>query len=101
MDGWQIQFNIDISLIYSYFQYGQDPLLRQLSKQTGENFDLSPPSGRGDPLLRQLVRNGDYKVVNLEPPRPLTNTFDTLREAAREKNRKYLVQDLLNFSNYR
>ena len=75
----------DISLIYSYFQYGQDPLLRQLSKQTGENFDLSPPSGRGDPLLRQLVRNGDYKVVNLEPPRPLTNTFDTLREAARKK----------------
>ena len=68
-----------------YFQYGQDPLLRQLSEQTRENYDLPPPASRGDPLLRQLVRNGDYKVVNLEPPRPLTNTFDTLRKAVRKE----------------
>ena len=82
------------------FQYGQDPLLRQLSEQTRENYDLPPPASRGDPLLRQLVRNGDYKVVNLEPPRPLTNTFDTLRGAVRKEIFRSIFVKLFKLERY-
>ena len=95
-----ILISLFICYRYSYFQYGQDPLLRQLSEQTRENYDLPPPASRGDPLLRQLVRNGDYKVVNLEPPRPLTNTFQTLREAVSQEIFRSIFIKLFKLERY-
>ena len=51
-------------------------------------------------MLRQLVRNGDYKVVNLEPPRPLTNTFDTLRGAVRKEIFRSIFIKLFKLERY-
>ena len=51
-------------------------------------------------MLRQLVRNGDYKVVNLEPPRPLTNTFDTLRKAVRKEIFRSIFIKLFKLERY-
>ena len=59
-------------------QYGQDPLLRQLSKHSSDNFDLAAPGGRADPLLRQLNKNGNIRVQNLQPPQRLTNIFEAM-----------------------
>ena len=51
-------------------------------------------------MLRQLVRNGDYKVVNLEPPRPLTNTFQTLREAVSQEIFRLIFIKLFKLERY-
>ena len=51
-------------------------------------------------MLRQLVRNGDYKVVNLEPPRPLTNTFDTLRGAVSQEIFRSIFIKLFKLERY-
>ena len=65
-------------------QYSQDPLLRQLSQHSSDNFDLEPPAGRTDPLLRQLNKNENIKVQNLQPPpQRLTNIFEAMGGAKR------------------
>ena len=63
----------------SGWQYRQDPLLRQLSQHSSDNFDLQPPAGRTDPLLRQFNKNDNIKVQNLQPPpQRLTNIFEAM-----------------------
>ena len=63
----------------SGWQYRQDPLLRQLSQHSSDNFDLEPPAGRTDPLLRQFNKNENIKVQNLQPPpQRLTNIFEAM-----------------------
>ena len=63
----------------SGWQYRQDPLLRQLSQHSSDNFDLQPPAGRTDPLLRQFNKNENIKVQNLQPPpQRLTNIFEAM-----------------------
>ena len=65
-------------------QYSQDPLLRQLSQHSSDNFDLEPPVGRTDPLLRQLNKNENIKVQNIQPPpQRLTNIFEAMGGANR------------------
>ena len=66
-------------LYISGWQYRQDPLLRQLSQHSSDNFDLQPPAGRTDPLLRQFNKNENIKVQNLQPqPQRLTNIFEAM-----------------------
>ena len=63
----------------SGWQYRQDPLLRQLSQHSSDNFDLQPPPARTDPLLRQFNKNENIKVQNLQPPpQRLTNIFEAM-----------------------
>ena len=58
--------------------------MRQLSQHSSDNFDLEPPAGRTDPLLRQLNKNENIKVQNLQPPpQRLTNIFEAMGGAKR------------------
>ena len=54
--------------------------MRQLNKHEKDNFKLSAPATRGDPLLKQLEGNKNFQILNLKPPaspEKLRNIFES------------------------
>ena len=54
--------------------------MRQLNKHEKDNFKLSAPATRGDPLLKQLEGNQNFQILNLKPPaspEKLRNIFES------------------------